>query len=375
MNYTLRSSYNCMDTRCIGRLSTLLEYKDNKFNIDMCQITKNHSLLYEEHSYIIKKNIKIIIKKDIINDEIKKELLNYKFRLMFLKEILFQQKINIVNYTNLKNYYINKYNITEYNFNDLEKEEISTLCKKYKIKVDNNNKDEILNILNKYITLDNQIYTAISFYNKKNYNIKDINDQLINLEINNEKNIVTNLNVQFQRNNIIYNKTIYIIMTQQMGENLIDINNIQYFCDTTYNAVPYSNKKFKLWVLVAFNTKVQHTILCSLALIKNENKETFLTIYDFLEQKYKFLPNIITVDFGRGGYTALKEKYPKINIILCYYHYINRIKNHIKNNYKGPEDKYNKLYNDLLSNFKLIPFINTEDLNIFIDKLKTKFNK
>jgi len=294
---------------------------------------------------------------------------------MFLKEILFQQKINIVNYTNLKNYYINKYNITEYNFNDLEKEEISTLCKKYKIKVDNNNKDEILNILNKYITLDNQIYTAISFYNKKNYNIKDINDQLINLEINNEKNIVTNLNVQFQRNNIIYNKTIYIIMTQQMGENLIDINNIQYFCDTTYNAVPYSNKKFKLWVLVAFNTKVQHTILCSLALIKNENKETFLTIYDFLEQKYKFLPNIITVDFGRGGYTALKEKYPKINIILCYYHYINRIKNHIKNNYKGPEDKYNKLYNDLLSNFKLIPFINTEDLNIFIDKLKTKFNK
>ena len=129
---------------------------------------------------------------------------------MFLKEILFQQKINIVNYTNLKNYYINKYNITEYNFNDLEKEEISTLCKKYKIKVDNNNKDEILNYLNKYITLDNQIYTAISFYNKKNYNIKDINEQLINLEINNEKNIVTNLNVQFQRNNIIYNKTIYI---------------------------------------------------------------------------------------------------------------------------------------------------------------------
>jgi len=161
-------------------------------------------------------------------------------------------------------------------------------------------------------------------------------------------------------------------MTQQMGENLIDTNNIQYFCDTTYNAVPYSNK---IWVLVAFNYKVQHSILCSLALIKNENKETFLTMYDFLEQKYKFLPNIITVDFERRGYTALKEKYPNINIILCNYHYINRIKNRIKNNYNGPEDKYNKLYNDLLSNFKLIPFINTEDLNIFIEKLKNKFNK
>ena len=157
-----------------------------------------------------------------------------------------------------------------------------------------------------------------------------------------------------------------------MGENLIDTNNIQYFCDTTYNAVPYSNK---IWVLVAFNYKVQHSILCSLALIKNENKETFLTMYDFLEQKYKFLPNIITVDFERRGYTALKEKYPNINIILCNYHYINRIKNRIKNNYNGPEDKYNKLYNDLLSNFKLIPFINTEDLNIFIEKLKNKFNK
>ena len=35
LKYTLRSCYNCMDTRCTGRLSSLLEYKDNKFNIDI----------------------------------------------------------------------------------------------------------------------------------------------------------------------------------------------------------------------------------------------------------------------------------------------------------------------------------------------------
>ena len=80
-------------------------------------------------------------------------------------------------------------------------------------------------------------------------------------------------------------------MTKEMENNLTNNNNIQYFADITYNAVPYSNKKFKLRILIAFNKEVQHSILCCLALIKNENKETFLTMFEYLINKYKFFQN------------------------------------------------------------------------------------
>ena len=145
--------------------------------------------------------------------------------------------------------------------------------------------------LKEKFTLDYQISSAISYYNKKINTNKDINNQLINLTINNETNLVNILNVKFERKNIIYKKKIYIIMTKEMENNLTNNNNIQYFADITYNAVPYSNKKFKLRILIAFNKEVQHSILCCLALIKNENKETFLTMFEYLINKYKFFQN------------------------------------------------------------------------------------
>ena len=71
---------------------------------------------------------------------------------------------------------------------------------------------------------------------------------------------------------------------------------------------------------------MQHYILYTLVLLYNENKETILTILDYLYQKFKFYPEIITLDFGQGPYKAIKEKYPVIIIILCFYHYINIIR-------------------------------------------------
>jgi hypothetical protein len=108
-------------------------------------------------------------------------------------------------------------------------------------------------------------------------------------------------------------------MTKKMENNLTNNNNTQFFADTTYNAVTYCNKKFKLWVLIAFNKEIQHSILCWLALIKNENKETYLTIFVYLNNKYNFNPELIIIDLGRGCYAAIKEKYKNTNIILKNY--------------------------------------------------------
>ena len=92
-----------------------------------------------------------------------------------------------------------------------------------------------------------------------------------------------------------------------MEKNITDKDSTQYFSDTTYNSVPYYNKRLKLWVLVAFNKRDQHSILCSLVLLYNENKETILTILDYLYQKFKFYPEIMTKDFGQGPYKAIKK--------------------------------------------------------------------
>jgi hypothetical protein len=42
------------------------------------------------------------------------------------------------------------------------------------------------------------------------------------------------------------------------------------------------------------------TLLYGMALIKNENKETIIKIFDYLNLKYNFQPNIMSMDFGRG---------------------------------------------------------------------------
>lgn len=58
--------------------------------------------------------------------------------------------------------------------------------------------------------IDTQIYAAINFYNKKIFKLIEFNNNKIqNLEINNEKDILSLLYVEFKRNNKIYKKNIH----------------------------------------------------------------------------------------------------------------------------------------------------------------------
>ena len=63
-------------------------------------------------------------------------------------------------------------------------------------------------------------------------------------------------------------------------------------------------------MLLCFNKEVMKNLLCVIAIIKNENKETIIRIFDYLTTKYDFKPNLISMDFGRGPYMALKENIP-----------------------------------------------------------------
>ena len=114
----------------------------------------------------------------------------------------------------------------------------------------------------------------------------------MNLKINDE-NISTKLKVNFIKKNKSFEKELFILMTKEMENNLISEDNSQYFADCTYYAIPPNKSKYKLFLILAFNKKKQKSVLCNISIISNENKETFITVLNFLKIKYNFTPKIM----------------------------------------------------------------------------------
>ena len=66
------------------------------------------------------------------------------------------------------------------------------------------------------------------------------------------------------------------------------------------------------------------TLLCPMAIIKNENKKTIIKILEYLKLKYNFSPELMTFDLGKGPYIAVKFFYPNCRIFSCFYHMMYR---------------------------------------------------
>jgi len=145
----------------------------------------------------------------------------------------------------------------------------------YKIK-NKLNLDEDIEIEKNIYNINNIIrmaYNSLRLYNNYNNNFED---NILNWKVN-EFNIVSKLTVNFKRKNINYKKSIYIIMTKEMEQNITEENNIRYFSDTTYYAIPPNKFNYKIFWILAFNNKLHKAILCNISIISNENKETFIT--------------------------------------------------------------------------------------------------
>lgn len=193
-------------------------------------------------------------------------------------------------------------------------------------------KDEDIEDINFNDIFNNKILfdRALNSINKNNYSKKNIENLLLEMQDNNNYNLTTKLSVQFKRKNKIYHKNIYILMNEKMNKNIMLNDNIQYFGDTTYDCVPPQNRGIKLFVLLSYNKKFNKLLLCALALIYNENIETLEEIFKYLKKNFNFNPDLITVDFGKAGYIAIKNIFPNIRIFPCYFHLIRRMVIHIK---------------------------------------------
>ena len=84
-------------------------------------------------------------------------------------------------------------------------------------------------------------------------------------------------------------KNIYIIMNTDMKENIKNEKNIQYFLDGKYYATPPNNKKYRILIILPFNSELLRTLLCNISIISNDNKETFCTILDYLKKNIKLI--------------------------------------------------------------------------------------
>ena len=77
-------------------------------------------------------------------------------------------------------------------------------------------------------------------------------------------------------------------------------------------------KKYKLLTLLAFNRMEYKSIICCLAIIQNENKETFIEVLNFLKNKFNFALDKITIDYSKAEKNAILYLFPNIQIIPCF---------------------------------------------------------
>ena len=158
-----------------------------------------------------------------------------------------------------------------------------------------------------------------------------------------------------------------------MKNNLSDNNIFQYFSDVTYYVTPTSTKTFKIFSILGFNLNEKKTKLCTIALITNENYETFLEIFKYLKSNHNFNPKFITIDFNKACFKAIFKLFKNINIIPCYFHLMkNCYKKLPKLKRKNPNQK---LALDLISNIKILCFIKKDEVKEFFNKIKAKYNK
>ena len=365
--------YYCSDTHCRGKgtcifnMENISEYEKKINNKEIFNITKDHTISYENHNYIIS----LTLKNDFNNyniDDLKKKLSNIKYIQNFLKLYVIKNNEIISSVAKLYNIFNDEFGEIKLNYNSLTNEEKNLLISRYKKRKkisekDNVNLDEILNIK----SIINGAYTYLRNYREYN---REMFNNLINLTFNNEK-IISEIFVNYERKNKLYKKEIYIIMTKDMITNIINKDNIQYFMDVTYYATPPNTSKYKLLVILAFNRDLYKSIICNLSILQNENKETFVTILEYLKNKYNWIPTTITFDYSKAEKNALQYVFPNIKFIPCFYHFMVNIIKHLPE-LKSKNKTIKTLAKDCLANIKLLSFI---PLNYFDSFYKLIYNK
>ena len=300
-----------------------------------------HTIQYEEHVYIINKKVELDIKNNTISEESLNK--NTYARVYFIYLI---KKNQYVQLTKLETDFIKKYQIKE----------IST-------RADENIKIPVKKVINSaYLSLKRMNELNDFAYN----NITELKD-------NNGNNIVETITCEYYKDNLKVKDKVYMIITQNMKNNLLNINADTIFVDCTYKIIPPGLKNYKFLVIIGYNNINNKLLLYLFALIRHENIQNFETIFNHLKIKFNFQSKIITSDYQKGQISAIIKCFPNSKLVLCWFHALKNIKNKIpffdSKNYTEKQ-----LSKDLISNIKLMFFIPETKIEEFYETIESKFN-
>ena len=75
-----------------------------------------------------------------------------------------------------------------------------------------------------------------------------------------------------------------------------NINN--FFIDVTYKVIPKTYHNYKLLTISGIDNNNNSTYLCALILLKYEDNSSFITIFKYLNEYYKFNRKIVNIDYS-----------------------------------------------------------------------------
>ena len=108
---------------------------------------------------------------------------------------------------------------------------------------------------------------------------------------------------------------------------------IEFFIDITFKLIPKSFKPYKIMTLCSFDEEENKPILICLIFFKYMDSESYINIFNFLNQLYNFEPLIIHSDFEIALYKAINKINFVKNKILhlkCLFHFSNAISQKLK---------------------------------------------
>ena len=142
--------------------------------------------------------------------------------------------------------------------------------------------------------------------------------------------------------------------------------------DCTCYAIPVNNNNFKLLLIIAYNKIENKTKLCNISLIKNENIETFSKILEFLKKEYQFDPKIMKTDCSLAEIMSIRNVFPLCKNLICYFHIIHRCVKHLPQ-IRSKDVEIKTKANDLLTNIKLLLFVESLKIEDYFEKIKIKY--
>ena len=86
----------------------------------------------------------------------------------------------------------------------------------------------------------------------------------------------------------------------------------------------------KVFVISGYEFSNKSTNICAFILIINEKYETFVNIFQYLTNTYRFNPKNILSDFLMSQIKAIKYCFPVCNNHCCLFHYSQSIWRNLK---------------------------------------------